>query len=67
MSDTASHRWYRVMSPLLKIETRQVTYDEPKQQIFVEVVQEFHIRWSPFNPAPSRYVSLPAQQPKPWS
>lgn len=42
------------MSPTIKIETRNVTYDEDKDELFVECVQEFRIRFSPFQPAPSR-------------
>ncbi|KAK7683048.1 hypothetical protein QCA50_013720 [Cerrena zonata] len=49
-------QWYRVMSPTIKLETRSVTYDSQKDELFVECVQEFHIRFSPFHPAPSRLL-----------
>ena len=44
------------MSPILKIETRNVTYDADKREAFLEVIQVFHIRYSPFSGRPSRYV-----------
>ncbi|KAI0683841.1 hypothetical protein BC835DRAFT_699205 [Cytidiella melzeri] len=49
-------QWYRVMSPTIKIEAHQVTYDEEKAQIFVDASQEFHIRWSPLRAAPARLL-----------
>ncbi|KAJ3544781.1 hypothetical protein NM688_g5702 [Phlebia brevispora] len=49
-------QWYRVMSPHLKIEVRGVTYNASKNELFVEVVQEFHIRWNPFPVAPARLM-----------
>ncbi|KAI0338699.1 hypothetical protein BDW22DRAFT_1409365 [Trametopsis cervina] len=49
-------QWYRVMSPVLKIEADQVTYDEGKKQLFIDAVQEFHIRWSPLRAAPARLI-----------
>lgn len=49
-------QWYRVMSPHIKIDVRAVTYDSAKNELFLDVVQEFHIRWSPFRPAPARLM-----------
>lgn len=46
------------MSPVIKIETPSVTYDSEKDELFVECVQQFHIRFSPFQPAPARYVEF---------
>ncbi|KAI0077996.1 hypothetical protein K474DRAFT_1771374 [Panus rudis PR-1116 ss-1] len=50
------YQWYRIMSPRIKLEVRKVTYDDEKKELFCDVVQEFHIRWSPFRPAPSRLL-----------
>lgn len=47
-------RWYRIMSPTLSVRVNGVTYDKEKNSIFLDVTQTFHIRWSPFNPAPAR-------------
>ena len=44
------------MSPEIEIETQQITWDEEKAQLFLEVAQKFHIRWSPLRVAASRYV-----------
>ena len=44
------------MSPEIEIETQQITWDEEKAQLFLEVAQKFHIRWSPLRVATSRYV-----------
>lgn len=49
-------QWYRIMSPLLSVRVTDVTYDKEKNSMFLDVTQTFHIRWSPFNPAPARYV-----------
>ncbi|KAI0084569.1 hypothetical protein BDY19DRAFT_971027 [Irpex rosettiformis] len=49
-------QWYRVLSPTIKIQTNQVTYDEEKAQLFLDISQEFHIRWSPFRAAPARLL-----------
>ncbi|KAI0804667.1 hypothetical protein BC629DRAFT_1488797 [Irpex lacteus] len=49
-------QWYRVLSPTIKINTHQVTYDEEKAQVFIDVSQEFHVRWSPLRVAPARLL-----------
>ncbi|KAI0755797.1 hypothetical protein C8Q74DRAFT_1305425 [Fomes fomentarius] len=49
-------RWYRIMSPTLSVRVNGVTYDKEKNSMFLDVTQTFHIRWSPFNPAPARLV-----------
>ncbi len=51
-------QWYRILSPMIKGDVSSVTYDAEKQIIFLDVTQIFHIRWSPFNPAPARYVNV---------
>ncbi|KAL4247897.1 hypothetical protein ABKN59_007500 [Abortiporus biennis] len=50
------YQWYRILSPTLKVEVKDVTYHVEKNELFVEVVQEFHIRWSPLSPAPARLM-----------
>ena len=49
-------QWYRIMSPTLSVKATNVTYDEEKKEAFLDVTQTFHIRWSPFSPAPARCV-----------
>ena len=53
-----AQRWYRVLSPHLEIEVKNATYNESTRELFVEVVQVFHIRVSPLPPVPSRFVSI---------
>ena len=50
------------MSPTLKIEVRNVTYNESKKELFVEVVQVFHVRWNPLPAAPARSVPLKTRE-----
>ena len=57
------YQWYRIMSPLLSVRVTDVTYDKEKNSMFLDVTQTFHIRWSPFNPAPARYVYTPLYLP----
>lgn len=54
------------MSPRLAIEVRNATYNQQTRELFVEVVQAFHIFLSPLPPAQSRCVrphSLPLHRP----
>lgn len=44
------------MSPHIQIEVRNVTYNTNAHELFVEVIQEFHIRWNPLPAVPSRSV-----------
>ena len=46
------------MSPVLKIEVKNATYNETTHELFLEVVQEFHIRYSPLPVAPSRSITF---------
>lgn len=50
-------QWYRVLSPVLSVRVTSVTYDAEKHCAFLDVTQTFHVRWSPFSPAPARCVS----------
>ncbi len=49
-------QWYRVLSPVLSVHVNHLTYDAEKNSAYLDITQVFHIRWSPFKPAPSRYV-----------
>ena len=50
------YRWYRIMSPKHSVKVGSVTFDREKLELFLEVTQTFHIRWSPLSPAPARYA-----------
>ncbi|KAH8105228.1 hypothetical protein BXZ70DRAFT_887220 [Cristinia sonorae] len=50
------YQWYRVLSPEISLEVQSVTYNESKQELFLEVAQRFHIRWSPLQPSPARLI-----------
>ncbi|KAF7361428.1 hypothetical protein MSAN_01175900 [Mycena sanguinolenta] len=52
----AIFQWYRIMSPQLKISTNSVVHDPANNTLILDIVQEFHIRLSPFKPAPSRLL-----------
>lgn len=45
------YQWYRVLSPRLRVQVRKVVYDERRGEMYVEVVQRFHIRWNVLMPA----------------
>lgn len=52
------YQWYRVLSPWLRVQVRKVVYDEPHHELYVEIVQRFHIRWNVLMPAAeSRYAA----------
>jgi len=50
------YQWYRVMSPTIKLEVTGVTYNASRHELFLDVIQDFHIRWSPLQPAPARLM-----------
>ena len=52
------YRWYRIMSPKHTVKVGSVTFDKEKLEVFLDVTQTFHIRWSPLSPAPARCVFL---------
>ncbi|KAI0631502.1 hypothetical protein C8Q77DRAFT_1127228 [Trametes polyzona] len=58
-------RWYRIMSPVLSVRATSVTYDEAKHEVFLDVTQTFHIRWSPLKPAPARLLVHLTLRPEP--
>ncbi|KAH9942800.1 hypothetical protein B0H21DRAFT_823926 [Amylocystis lapponica] len=53
--------WYRVLSPHIAISVRRVTYNPDTRELFLDILQTFHIRWSPLQPSPpgTSPVSLP--------
>ncbi|OCH91565.1 hypothetical protein OBBRIDRAFT_792163 [Obba rivulosa] len=50
----AIYKWYRILSPHIKMDVSDVVYDDTHDhpQLFVKCEQVFHIRWSPLKPAP---------------
>ncbi|KAF7290753.1 hypothetical protein MIND_01316000 [Mycena indigotica] len=50
------YQWYRIMSPRIDITVNNVVYDETNRILLLDVVQLFHIRFSPFKPAPARLL-----------
>ncbi|KAI8977820.1 hypothetical protein BD414DRAFT_495727 [Trametes punicea] len=58
-------QWYRILSPVLSLRVTSVTYDQEKHSVFLDITQVFHIRWSPFRPAPSRLLVHLTLRPEP--
>ncbi|KAJ7688958.1 hypothetical protein B0H17DRAFT_1160203 [Mycena rosella] len=50
------YQWYRIMSPHIDITVKSVVHDTDNNTLLLDVVQMFHIRFSPFKPAPSRLL-----------
>nr|GAT52610.1 predicted protein [Mycena chlorophos] len=50
------YQWYRILSPHIDITVNNVVYDETNHILLLDVVQLFHIRLSPFKPAPARLL-----------
>ncbi|KAK0209036.1 hypothetical protein DFS33DRAFT_1242386, partial [Desarmillaria ectypa] len=50
------YQWHRVMSPKVELDVKSVVFDKEQGILILEVMQSFHIRLSPFKPAPSRLV-----------
>ncbi|KAJ7119646.1 hypothetical protein C8R44DRAFT_624713 [Mycena epipterygia] len=50
------YQWYRIMSPNIDITVKSVVHDTENNVLLLDVVQKFHIRFSPFQPAPSRLL-----------
>lgn len=50
-------RWYRVMSPTIALDIRSVTYNSSRHELFLDITQQFHIRWSPLTPTPARLLT----------
>ncbi|KAJ7301838.1 hypothetical protein B0H14DRAFT_2668025 [Mycena olivaceomarginata] len=49
-------QWYRIMSPHIDITVNSAVHNPSNNTLLLDVVQEFHIRLSPFKPAPSRLL-----------
>lgn len=49
-------RWYRILSPRAVVEVKEIVYNRRKNVLFLEVVQRFRVRWSPFPPIPARSI-----------
>ncbi|KAJ7764901.1 hypothetical protein B0H16DRAFT_1526144 [Mycena metata] len=50
------YQWYRIMSPHIDITVKSVVHDTANNVLLLDVVQKFHLRFSPFSPAPSRLL-----------
>ncbi|KAJ7485143.1 hypothetical protein B0H11DRAFT_2018273 [Mycena galericulata] len=50
------YQWYRILSPHIDITVKSVVYDKENNVILLDVVQLFHIRLSPFKPAPAKLL-----------
>lgn len=53
----AIYQWYRVLSPQITLEVKDVVYDREQNVMFLEIVQKFHLRLSPLSAAPSRLIT----------
>ncbi|KAG8807921.1 hypothetical protein FRC18_005310 [Serendipita sp. 400] len=49
------YQWYRIMSPRIILEVKDVVYDRKRNVIFLEIEQKFHLR---FNPLPGGFSRL---------
>ncbi|TRM66707.1 hypothetical protein BD626DRAFT_483579 [Schizophyllum amplum] len=50
------YQWYRIMSPVLEAQILNVVFQPETAILYLEGVQKFHIRVSPFAPAPARII-----------
>ncbi|KAL0569364.1 hypothetical protein V5O48_012599 [Marasmius crinis-equi] len=50
------YQWYRIISPTVLARVENVVYDKENNVVFLEVVQKFHIRISPFRAQWSRLI-----------
>jgi len=59
-------QWLRVMSPKLKLNVQSVTYNPETREGYLNILQEFPIRWSPLKAKPAKLliqVTLTPQDP----
>ena len=45
------------MSPKIELTIRSVTYNSSRHELFLDITQVFHIRWSPLGPSPARLLT----------
>ena len=45
------------MSPTITLDIRSVTYNPSRHELFLDITQQFHIRWSPLTPTPARLLT----------
>ncbi|KAJ7915661.1 hypothetical protein B0H13DRAFT_395553 [Mycena leptocephala] len=50
------YQWYRILSPHIDITVKRVVHDPASNTLLLDVVQYFHLRFSPFKAAPSRLL-----------
>ncbi|KAI0247011.1 hypothetical protein BJV78DRAFT_84120 [Lactifluus subvellereus] len=50
-------QWYRIMSPHIELIVDKITYDAAHSILFLDVIQVFHIRYSPLPPARTRLLT----------
>ncbi|PIL34451.1 hypothetical protein GSI_03227 [Ganoderma sinense ZZ0214-1] len=53
----AIYQWYRIMSPSHTLDVGSVTYNRDKHEVFLDMTQTFHLRWSPLSPGPARLMT----------
>ncbi|KAI0051319.1 hypothetical protein FA95DRAFT_1587260 [Auriscalpium vulgare] len=51
-------QWYRIISPHIDLTVNSVSYDEAQSTVYLDITQKFHMRLSPFGPAPARLITL---------
>ncbi|KDR72799.1 hypothetical protein GALMADRAFT_734354 [Galerina marginata CBS 339.88] len=51
------YQWYRIISPKIEVDIRDVFYDRLHDIVFVDLAQTLHFRFSPFNPIACRSLS----------
>lgn len=54
----AIYRWYKIMSPQIKLTVQSVAFDEPNLLIYVTLFQVFRIWFIPFYRAPVKLVTV---------
>ncbi|OSX62775.1 hypothetical protein POSPLADRAFT_1033455 [Postia placenta MAD-698-R-SB12] len=51
------YQWYRVLSPRLTVRVRKVVYDPARHEMWLDIVQTFHLFFSPLRPAQARLAT----------
>ncbi|THH13713.1 hypothetical protein EW146_g6536 [Bondarzewia mesenterica] len=50
------YQWYRIMSPHLALTVNNVAYIPEQNKIFLDITQDFHVRFDPFPLQPARLL-----------